>query len=41
MADNLNDPGVCWVSLLSSEGCTTLIVEFDPDGDIVLTAAPR
>ena len=26
MADNLSDPGVCLVSLLSSAGCTTLIV---------------
>src|SRR5207302_5632492 len=27
MADILNDPDVCWVSLLSSAGCTTLIVD--------------
>jgi hypothetical protein len=27
MADILSDPGVCWVSLLSSAGCTTLIVD--------------
>lgn len=25
--DNLRDPGVCGVSLLSSSGCTTLIVD--------------
>jgi hypothetical protein len=30
MADILSDPDVCWVSLLSSAGCTTLTVEFDP-----------
>jgi hypothetical protein len=27
MADILSDPDVCWVSLLSSPGCTTLIVD--------------
>src|SRR5258705_5947552 len=27
MADILSDPDVCWVSLLSSAGCTTLIVD--------------
>jgi hypothetical protein len=30
MADSLNDPGVCRVWLLSSAGCTTLMVAFDP-----------
>jgi hypothetical protein len=27
MADILSDPDVCWVSLLSSAECTTLIVD--------------
>src|ERR1700730_10423746 len=27
IADILSDPDVCWVSLLSSAGCTTLMVD--------------
>src|ERR1700679_3586828 len=40
IADNLSDPGVCWVSLLSSAGRTTLIVEFDADSDFFRRASP-